>query len=527
VVFVVVVVNAFLILSAATALRPSRMGLFAALAFPVGWAAGELPLQAMAAEGGLLEVLHVAGWPPSALLRTAVIVTTAAVVLMNVALGIVQLSARRSVRRQVAMYPMFWPRPFAKPAHVRWWRTLVQWPFAPRGRHRVRNISYGPHPEQTLDVWAPSGKGPHPVVVYLHGGSWVFGDKREQGLPFLHEMYSRGWVIVTANYRLAPDQPWPAQGDDALAVCQWVQDYVAAYGGDHDRVVLAGNSAGGHLATWAALEERKSPRRNWGVRGCISFYGVLEMTGEETHWQGLGHGLRVLLEHRVVQKPYEGNEALYESLSPLHQVHRDAPPVLAIQGTADTLVDVGVARAYVAAHNAVAFSSAALLELPLTQHSFDLTRSPRTSAVVCAAAEFAATVSVPREPLSPELLEAYQSPPTVIKVEGQSPLEVAAARGDYFIVTAHNPYSVPQEPAMNTVREAALSERVARHHLTSASTVASDGVGHFPPEEGIALWCDEETAAALARAFDQYAYYAVGNSVVVKDSRTELILRPV
>jgi len=54
---------------------------------------------------------------------------------------------------------------------------------------------------------------------------------------------------------------------------------------------------------------------DWSVRGAMSFYGVLEMTGDEAHWRGLGRGIRLLLERRVVQVPYQGHEALYHSLS--------------------------------------------------------------------------------------------------------------------------------------------------------------------------------------------------------------------
>src|ERR1017187_1505552 len=163
----------------------------------------------------------------------------------------------------------------------------------------------------------------------------------------LHEFGSRGWIVVTSNYRLAPNDLWPAHIVDAERVLGWVKKNIANYGGDPDRVVLAGGSAGGHLAALLALSqpdewpsEDQRDLRDWSVRGCISLYGVLEMTGDETHWHGLGHGLRVLLERRVVRLPHEANQELYEAMSPYHRIREDAPPFLVVQGGNDTLVDV-------------------------------------------------------------------------------------------------------------------------------------------------------------------------------------------
>ncbi len=84
-----------------------------------------------------------------------------------------------------------------------------------------------------------------PVVLFIHGGSWMMGDKREQGRPMLHEFVRRGWIAVVPNYRLAPRHPWPAQIRDVTRALGWVKKNVATYGGDPERVVIAGGSAGG------------------------------------------------------------------------------------------------------------------------------------------------------------------------------------------------------------------------------------------------------------------------------------------
>ena len=156
----------------------------------------------------------------------------------------------------------------------------------------------------------------------------------------LHEFVERGWVAVSCNYRLAPRHPWPAQIEDVVRTLAWIKRNVHDYGGDPERVVVSGGSAGGHLAALVALAgddaawhpDDVGEMPDLSVRGAIPFYGVLEMTGDETHWHGLGWGLRRLLEGRIVQRPFVGHEALYESLSPHHRIHEAAPPFLVIQG---------------------------------------------------------------------------------------------------------------------------------------------------------------------------------------------------
>ncbi len=92
-----------------------------------------------------------------------------------------------------------------------------------------------------------------PVLVYIHGGAWVIGDKREQGLPLLHELARRGWVTVTINYRLSPRATWPDHLVDCKRALAWVREHIAEYGGDPGFIAVSGGSAGGHLCAMVAL----------------------------------------------------------------------------------------------------------------------------------------------------------------------------------------------------------------------------------------------------------------------------------
>jgi acetyl esterase/lipase len=530
--YLVAAISAWLLFSASTALRPGRRGIFAAFAYPVGWAAGELPAQAIVLEGALLGLLAWWGWPSSNWLSVLVIILAGCVVAENVALVFISLRSRAIVRRALASSPrepLELPRP-SDDVFGAWWRTALQVPLHPGDMQLLRNIPYGPEKRHRLDIWRTS-RTPQdaPVIFYIHGGAWTFGDKREQGRPMLHEFVGRGWVVVSCNYRLAPRYAWPAQIEDVTRTLAWIKKNIAQHGGDPTRVVVAGGSAGGHLAALLALSADDPTWRppgvegvtDWSVRGCIPFYGVLEMTGDEAHWHGLGRGLRILLEGRVVQRPYAENRALYEQMSPFHRLNLNAPPFLVIQGGNDTLVDVNVARDFVEKFRATALSRIYYVELPFTQHAFDVTASPRTSSTTRAAVVFAESVVRPHAPMTLELARSYQSPPTKLAIE-VTPGEFVDARdaarslGAFFIVSADNPRSNLESVATNERRRSEVKALLEQHGVSTRPSVAADPSGRWPDERGFALLdSTAEFARSLARAFDQFAFYEVSDEAVI------------
>ena len=112
---------------------------------------------------------------------------------------------------------------------------------------RYDDIAYGAHPMQSLDVYRHKGaKGSLPVIVSVHGGGWVYGDKA------LYQYYTmilaqRGCAVVNFSYRLAPENRFPAQMEDIGAVFAWAEAHKAAYGLDMDNLFAIGDSAGAHL----------------------------------------------------------------------------------------------------------------------------------------------------------------------------------------------------------------------------------------------------------------------------------------
>jgi acetyl esterase/lipase len=144
-------------------------------------------------------------------------------------------------------------QPAARPAAPR----PDQSPVVAVGSRIAWNVPYvdGGTPDQVLDVYAPPAAKDAPVVVYVHGGEWVKGDKSEVSFKpkFLTE---RGVVLVSINYRLSGVARHPAQADDVAAAVRWTKKHAADYGGDPARIVLLGHSAGTHLVTLVALDKR-------------------------------------------------------------------------------------------------------------------------------------------------------------------------------------------------------------------------------------------------------------------------------
>jgi triacylglycerol lipase len=129
-----------------------------------------------------------------------------------------------------------------------------------KGIKVTRDAKYGPHERNRLDVFAPenSGGGLRPVLVTVHGGGFVRGDKKTPNSPFLDNVAlwaaRHGLVGVNITYRLAPQATWPSGPEDMAAAVKWVRENIGNHGGDAARIFLMGWSAGGnHVASYVAF----------------------------------------------------------------------------------------------------------------------------------------------------------------------------------------------------------------------------------------------------------------------------------
>lgn len=132
------------------------------------------------------------------------------------------------------------------------------------------NRRYGAHERHVLDVYEPAEPATHPrpLLVCVHGGGFVRGDKSQRA--------SAGWyfarhgiVTVTPNYRLAPESRWPSGPQDVVAALQWARAHASEFGADPSRIVLMGESAGAAHVAAATLLRRFHPAGGLGIRGAI------------------------------------------------------------------------------------------------------------------------------------------------------------------------------------------------------------------------------------------------------------------
>ncbi|MCA9718540.1 MAG: alpha/beta hydrolase, partial [Myxococcales bacterium] len=120
--------------------------------------------------------------------------------------------------------------------------------FRRGGFEWIRDVPFveGGHPRQRLDIYRRRGSLERaPVLIQVHGGGWVIGNKRQQGVPLMLHMAAQGWICVSTNYRLSPSATFPDHIIDIKRAIAWVREHIAEYGGDPEFIVITGGSAGG------------------------------------------------------------------------------------------------------------------------------------------------------------------------------------------------------------------------------------------------------------------------------------------
>ena len=381
-----------------TSLLPLRGPVGSSLSFVPSWIVGEAPLHlvavVVAVTVGFGLVGGLAGVPGWTGLVLAVVACAGLVV--QFASG---LRSRGYFENALAEADMRVPRWDWSPQDSR--RVGAAFPIRPRSVERLRDICYLEDGVRVhrLDVYrkaGPNTPNAAPVLLYFHGGAWVMGDKREQGIPMLEHLAERGFVCVTANYALSPKARWPRHVLDCKLALAWVKRHIAEYGGDPELVFLSGGSAGGHLAALVALTAN-DPTWQPGfededttVAACIPLYGVYDFVDPDK----IGNpNLTPILERRVFE--LSATEA-FAAASPISRVSGSAPPFFVVHGRNDVLVPIQSARAFVKALRACSHQAVAYAELPLTQHAFDNFWSPRTVHFVHALEHFTAQVVASR-----------------------------------------------------------------------------------------------------------------------------------
>ena len=271
---------------------------------------------------------------------------------------------------------------------------------AVRRRYRLaRNVSYGDYGRRNhLDVWKRAdlpNDAKAPVLFQVHGGAWTVGFKEGQAETLMSHLAERGWVIVTTNYRLSPRSTWPDHIVDVKKALAWTKANIAQWGGDPDFVAITGGSAGGHLASLAALTPNLADFQpgfedaDTTVQAGVPFYGVYDFVNR--------HGtsrtdMEKLLADAVFKTKLRDDRARWEQASPISHVGPHAPPMFMIHGINDSLVPIEQTRSFVDALRKESTNHVVYAELPGAQHAFEILPSIRAYAAAHAVERFLAVV---------------------------------------------------------------------------------------------------------------------------------------
>lgn len=183
-----------------------------------------------------------------------------------------------------------------------------------------------------LDASIPESQGPFPVAILIHGGGWGSGDKTADFGALSKPLTDSGIAWFSINYRLAPEHPWPACFDDVQAAIRWIKQNAATYNIDPRRIALVGYSAGGQLASLAAIRSDESTR----VQAVVGFAPAVELVADMKRRGEVGVAMRNLL--GLSNKLDEAALAKIASISPAEEIKPGLPPFFIVQGTADQSV---------------------------------------------------------------------------------------------------------------------------------------------------------------------------------------------
>jgi acetyl esterase/lipase len=213
-------------------------------------------------------------------------------------------------------------------------------------------VSYGPHAMNVLDFWKAEGAGPRPLLVYIHGGGWVGGDKR-QNPTVIRPFLEKGISYASINYRLTGEAPLPAPVHDACRAIQFLRSKADEWSINKDRIALTGGSAGACTSMWILLHDdladpnAEDPVLRESTRVTAAAVSAGQTSIDPKVIEGwLGPNV---LKHRMiwmaVGEPtmeaalanYEKHRDLYAEFSPYNHVDKTDPPLLMTYGPNMTL----------------------------------------------------------------------------------------------------------------------------------------------------------------------------------------------
>jgi acetyl esterase/lipase len=213
----------------------------------------------------------------------------------------------------------------------------------------VRDVEYGAGGGRPLTLHIlrprPQPKEPMPVIVWVHGGAWLGGDKNS-GLGMLTRFAERGYFCVSIEYRLSQEATYPAQIEDCKCAIRFLRAKAKEYHLDPDRIGVWGSSAGGHLVallgTSGGVKELEG-KGGWAgfssrVTAVCDWFGPTDFLKMDAAGSRIRHDAADSPESRLVGGPIQENKAKVARANPITYVTKDDPPFLIMHGDRDELV---------------------------------------------------------------------------------------------------------------------------------------------------------------------------------------------
>lgn len=209
------------------------------------------------------------------------------------------------------------------------------------------DVAYGDDPLQTMDVYLHGSRvgepdyfavdrDPRPTLMWIHGGGWIAGDKAAQ-IHHLIPYLERGWTVYNVNYRQGPDTA-PLAVDDVMCAYRFIVAQLAEAGQPTDQIVVSGASAGGHLALIVGLLNSTGEhpcQTQTKPRAVVNWYGITDIELVDEH-------LNNTRPQSNYARSWAGSSAKINEVSadysPLYLISDQAPPIISVHGTDDTVV---------------------------------------------------------------------------------------------------------------------------------------------------------------------------------------------
>lgn len=232
----------------------------------------------------------------------------------------------------------------------------------PAGTTLHRDLAYVPmgHPRQKLDLYLPAGKASFhagwPLIIYIHGGAFMVGDKSTELLPV--RLLTKGYALASLNYRLSGDALFPAQIEDCKTAVRWLRAHAREYGLDPTRFVSWGESAGATLAALLGTTGQttrydvgENLQHSSAVQAVVDYYGPTDFLQMDAHRLpgGPSHDVPNSPEAKLIGGPIQENREKAQAANPITYLSKQTPPFFIAHGMKDHVVPYNQSKLLVAA----------------------------------------------------------------------------------------------------------------------------------------------------------------------------------